>query len=121
MATDSSTPEVTSSSHLLWATPSTEANIVDLGQYDWPQGPSDAGIDTGNPCSAESATVASIGAKEADVLANLGISPGTRRLATFHEAEALWSDDCQPIQVWTAGSNVIVVEASAFAFPSPRS
>jgi hypothetical protein len=48
------------------------------------------------------------------VLNALGAKRETEKLVTFSEAEAAWSDDAVPLQVWTSGDAVVVVEPNGY-------
>lgn len=90
----------------------------DLTKYAWPQNfeKTPDGRDHGAPCTAESATVTVLsGSSESAVLAALGIDPASRTDATFHEAEATWTDQDQPVQIWTSyDGRTVVVEPNGF-------
>ena len=48
------------------------------------------------------------------IVGAIGANPSTERAATFREAEAAWNPDAAPVQVWTSGRFVIVVEPNGY-------
>ncbi|RYE86966.1 MAG: hypothetical protein EOO75_15075 [Myxococcales bacterium] len=52
--------------------------------------------------------------REAEVRAALAVDPASRRDATFAEGEEAWTDDHTPVQIWTDGDRVIVVEPNGY-------
>jgi Family of unknown function (DUF6461) len=87
--------------------------------YDWAERAK--GVDAGAPCTAEAAciTVAET-AREEDVLEALGVDPSSRRMATFHEAEGLWSEAATPVQIWTSGGKTIAIEPNGYLGSLPE-
>src|SRR5262249_33143347 len=57
---------------------------------------------------------------EKDLVEAFGADPSSCRLATFHEAEDMWSEDATPVQIWTSGERTIVVEPNGYLASLPE-
>ena len=81
--------------------------MTDKQRYKW----ADRGRDGG--AEALCLTVLA-GRSEAEVLTALNVDPTSRRDATFAEGEDAWTDDVQPVQIWTDAAHVVLVEPNGY-------
>ena len=61
-----------------------------------------------------------VGGSEQAVLAALGAAPETRHMASFRPAEAAWSRDSAPLQIWSSQKYLVIVEPNGYQASLPE-
>jgi hypothetical protein len=90
-----------------------------IGNYHWVERPNRR--DDGSPCTAGAACITvALAASAKHVVEAFGVDPSSRRLATFHEAEDMWSEDATPVQIWESGEKTIAVEPNGYLASLPE-